>query len=676
MRCSLLVFSIAALGVIVLPRSLFAAYEAPIPAAAPPPKEAFLEAAVRRAAAAVFLGDVKALQTLAVQTRQYEDAHAAELGGFRLSDSLAALAAGLAPTRAERLAQMESVAAAADPEVRALYARMRRDDPLLQADRLEWKRQWNRAAGVFNYFAQSATSLFTGNFNVLYKWAFDLALCWRPSTEMSAEARANAQNLDRRYLAQSAEDLLRLADLHREARRPDDALFYAEKASKLGADAGDATLKASHEQSQVRRELAKTMDGQGPGEANADPKEAKELREMLEALAVGDAATLADKSKAFAAAHPASPFRDEAVHLQSVAAQWKKNRAGAEKLRESLAEAADDSNMALHARNERSSPEANPQAAYERAKAQGQRDTWRYIWLGYSPAEERLRKAMDGDYEEHGFLDYVDAALLVNGVIRAIKVAFGGGPENAALRAAAADWIRKDPDGPQAKELAAWLAGEAERSGDYKQALSYYKQAGADSAAVRGALRQKEARDAYVKASEVENPAQREALLEKASQELSDTKYGAKASEKALEAAKKQRIVLGKSDLYAIPALWNGRGLRWPAAWFDGDPGNGELADDGVAFNPPDQREVEFTLIQGAERVPQRLPLTGRPYDEVQAALRENRLLAERREAADDYDRRRLLPLELQGSAGAGGIMVYPSLLPYEMEAKEQELYH
>ena len=678
-------------------RSGRAAYE-PSAQKAAPEQNPFLASAVRQAAAAVFLAEVKALQSLASRVRAYEKQNAEALGGFRLSDNLAELAAGLAPTRSERLEQMEMVAREADETVRDRLARCRRDDPLVQAQRLQWRRLWNRLAGVVNYVTESAAGLANGNSQVLLKWTADLLFSWRsplgpsawerkqrvlyqqfqeryPDDPEAPNARAAFEKLNRKVQKESTQEILRLSKLQREAGHPDEALFYAEKAAQAGANADRANLKATQSQRQPQRDQIKTLAIAGPGESQAEPSEAPKLRSLLARLVAGDAEGLAREAESFLRAHPQSPFRDEAQYLRAVAADLNGNRQEAQRIRAALASEGGAENMAVHARNAQASAHADPEAAYKLAQSQADRDTWRYILFGFPPPAERLRMANDGEYRSRGVFDYLSAVLVIDSLIRGLKAAFGAGPTNEVLRDAAGAWIRKEPENPRAKELSVWLGAQAERRGAYAQALPYYEQAKAATTEKRAELRKKEARDLYARAEQVENPAARQAILEQASRELADTKYGQKAGTKALEAEKEQRIVLDKRSLAALPELWDGRGLGWDRALFDGRPENGELAEAGATFFPPDQREVQFTVIENGQEKTRRIRLEGRAYEEARAALKERELLAARREAAQEYERRRLVPLEIQGSVGGEGLLVYPTLLPYRMDAQEQQLY-
>jgi hypothetical protein len=679
-----------------LPRG---AYEAPA-RKTPPGGNPFLEALVQRAAAAAFLGDAEAALALAHEARAYEERHAAELNGFRISDNLTALAATLAPTRTERLELAAQAARGADRSTRQWLARLRRNDPLLEARRLEKRVAWSRLAAVGNGLSQSLFGLANGNTQALFKWPFDLALSWRgaqsfgpeqrkqrvlydrflercPDDPDAARAGRALEKLDGKSRRQTSKDLLALSELHYKAGQPAEALFLAGKAEEAGGQARQAKLKATQALTRRRRDQSRSVaiDPQDP--EPPDNPEAKALEGLLTALVVGDAEGLEGRAEAFRRDFPRSSHRDEADYLAVVATRLDGRTDESARRLKAMAASSDEANMTIHADNMIRSDAANPQAAWRRARAEHGAGVRRFILQGIDSPGDRLESAAaGGGIQTHGLLDQTLSALFfVDSLMRAVKHLAGAGPSDDGVRDAAGAWLRAEPDSPRAKDLASYLGKRLESGGQYERALAFHEKAGEATTRMRDRMREKEARDLYLRIQQVEDPAQRRELFEQAAPRLAGTKHEEKAQRETLKALEASRIVLSKSVLAQTPALWNGRGLDLPPGLFDGRPENGEMTETGAAFLPPDWRVVELAVVRDGREEPRRIRLEGSAHAEALAALDEHRLLSARREAAEDLLGSGLPPLELHGSIGAAGLLVYPTLLPYQLDPEELPLY-
>ncbi|OPZ07512.1 MAG: hypothetical protein BWZ10_02810 [candidate division BRC1 bacterium ADurb.BinA364] len=401
-----------------------------------------------------------------------------------------------------------------------------------------------------------------------------------------------------------------------------------------------------------------------------------EMERFARLMAIGDAQALSAEAETFLRNRPQSPYADEARALRAVAERMRGRPEQARALEDDAIASQPDSNMARHIGNARRSAAASADAAYQTARAAHHASVWRYIGFGERPAEERIESYAAGQgLPTLSWIDRMAPLFILGSVARSIGVAIGRGPSNAAVRDAAERLRQEDLNAPRAQQLSLWLAKQAKSRGAYEQSERYYADAGADLEAARAKLRQMAARDWISRASVIEDAAEREKAYEAIAREYAETKYAERARDQAIKAVQARGAKIGKAELAATPALWNGRGLRWSAELFDGRSDNGELGDDGVEFLPPDWSEAQFVLLRDGRRSPQRVRLEGQAHQEILAALNERKLAETRDTAADEADQRRILPLEIHGSFGSAGLLVYPSLMPYKMKPEEEALY-
>ena len=102
---------------------------------------------------------------------------------------------------------------------------------------------------------------------------------------------------------------------------------------------------------------------------------------------------------------------------------------------------------------------------------------------------------------------------------------------------------------------------------------------------------------------------------------------------------------------------------------------NGELADEGVRFLHPDGRTVAYDVDRPAGDEKYRVELDNEAWGEARPVVEEWR-----REVADDERVERVIagpavPVQIEGSAGPGGLDVYPRLVPLSLDAETLVLY-
>jgi len=564
--------------------------------------------------------------------------------------------------------------------------RLQQEDPLLQAQRVRRQKSWNHLVAPVNYLSRSAFSLVQGNMQVLVMWAVDglnrlrqgqsrnewdrkMAALYaqhleqEPNSGESDDVRQRLERLADRDRVLEGRELLALSDLHRRAGDPRQALYYAQQARATGASAAGAELKASQDLSREYRDRDKafTVLPEPGGASDAQ-------RRMLELLAWGSPEDLDEASHSLP--------RPEALTLQSVAAQMREETAQARRLRDQLAGSEPAHPLGRQAEHVNRGSETDSFSALQKARAEASQERWAYILHGSSPARDELAVAQAGGGIRHrGAVEKTLSALFFpDAIVRGLRVALGAGPTNEPVRDAAARYVAAEPDGAKTDDLERWLARQAEKRRDYDMVEAQLDRAGTVDPKARRELNEKKARDLFARIQQVEDPRQRQRLFEQARPELAGTRWEKRAIEESTRLQKQLQVELDRAALLAMPSLT--QTLNWPREWFDGDRGNGELAEQGVVFIPPDFHEaIAHVRTPDGSIERRRQTLNGEQYNRVQAILRTHLAGQSRLDAADALLARKRLPLDIQGGLGSEGLSVYPSLQPYRMNEAEAPLY-
>jgi len=652
---------------------------------------------VCRAAGLVFLGDVESLRQIAKDTACFEREHASELREFRLADDFLALVCMIEPDRNRRLDSSRKASAEADGLTRDRLERMAGSDPLVEAKRLGKLRLWNGFARATNYLTQSASSLLSGNTQTVLYFAIDLVNLWRlpfqyspaqrkirtlhqefldrfPDAPEAGRTQEALSALNRKHEKEIAKDLLAISRLRLKAAQPEAALFYAQKALQMGCDAHGAELSAMRAIKSEERGRMTSVLVERSAEGDLRDEEAGRYRAMIVSLAAGDERGLSSRARDYLLLYPESPFADEARYLRAVAARMADDPQQARKLAGKIVSRWGKSTMKTHARNALNSPYSNPEASCKIAQAEIADDARKFIFLGSSSPKAVIRGIVHGGPIRSGrVLGWLSPLFVIDVAVRGIKCAAVAGASNEPYRDAAAQLLKTEPGHSRAPRMAAWLGGQAADRGNYAAARRYYETSGIVRQKKIDKLAVRHARSITVRAGGIESPALRQRFLQESKDICAGTKYAGKAEKLIKKSRKEQRIVFDKKALVRQPGLWRERGLRLPPALLDGAKENGELDTGGVTFYPPDYREAEYAVIEQGETRSRSVNLPETAHQEVLAFLAEKQLTEQRTEADDAIAPK--LPLELHGSFGAAGLLVYPTLLPRGMPEEEAPLY-
>jgi len=572
------------------------------------------ERLARRGMVAALLGSGEAVRSAAIEAERLELREGSRPG---ISGELALLEAWLTEPAEARMSLLARIAARRDdPPVAARACHAMAEAPVRRIRRLRTVDRYNRFASLFNYVSRLSTSLVSGEVQSLVRLGVDALFLWEPFVELTPHNR-------------------RAIDVHNRWRE------------EIQVDSpGQAEGLARYVDGlRRRRRLEGAREARARGEWHLEYGRWEEARWAFARASAVDPGDRAARRGRLEAARGVSAARR--ARLRSL-------EAGA------------------------CPGVADPKAELDSQRARLRRDVWRYVLLGERTNSERLKVHTTMRGRVHRLLGSLSVLLPVEWIGRGLQCGFSAPVRDGAWRSAAARYLRHvGVASPEGRPVARLLAKAYEKRRLYDKARELHDEAFGGGEGYGERLDKKASRRALRLARAEAGPGRRLAALDAVAQRYGHTRWGEKAGRLAETLADDmpEAFAMAKDDLARWPRLWSGRGLQLDPAWLDGEAANGELADGGVRFLHPDGRTVAFAVDRPAGDEEHRVELDDRAWGEVRAVVEEWR-----REVAADESVERMMagpvvPVRIEGSAGPGGVDVYPRLMPLSLDVETLVLY-
>jgi hypothetical protein len=509
-----------------------------------------------------------------------------------------------------------------DASLRARLEAEARDDPLrLASARLADARRLRAGRALNALFEPLGRSLLTGALVPvrLARSALGLALAEHMADDMSTPERqalaqwkalletepdspeavallARVEEGQRRWYRSQRAKTVRQAQ--RALDSGDDASAYvlADRALHYAPEDRDAVRIRSAAEARIARARA---DGERSLGAAAD---ADLSGRALAVALLAEPGAVAAEAERLLAADPRGPLADEARFATAIALADAGHETRAWRAVEEVARRSGrGSNMSRHAWAELASPEQNPERAFRAARAHERGRQLR--WLAFGPLAEGARdrdlpRAAEWALEVPTVLD------VVVGLPSRLLFFPWQKPESAAPAIFARRYLVREPDGPHAPRLRAWLVDFESDRENWVAALAFAEQDPEADAGRLAKLRERAARQTLERAREARRRDLRMGLLQHAAREWPDTEAGREAAGEArtlAERATPQSIRVTRGFLRENPGLAGPEGLALRPELLDGELANGELHRQGVTFLGGLVLELAFVNERGRE---------------------------------------------------------------------------
>ena len=427
-----------------------------------------------------------------------------------------------------------------------------------------------------------------------------------PEGDQAGEVALRIQRAQAAWNRTQAQRMKKVAELALDKGDARVAAIYSDRALHYTPEDSDAAeLRDESEELLVEereREHRSVSDPIGDSDEVVAADGAELARALLDPERDASAA-----ARALLAADPEGPLADEARFSWALV-QGEQGRESA--MWEELEEIADldpeESNMARHAAALVEDPYQNPLGAYEDARSQ---DRWNKTrWVLFGP--------LAGGAPKRGLpvlLEWLLAAPSLVQVIgatpfRAIQLPWTP-PFPSALASArfGRRYLALYPNGESAPDVREWLIEFEEGRGNQFAALSLMEEDPEADPEEIAELREEAAETALEIAGKEERREARVSLYRRVAREFPETPAGFRAGRLAsaeVMAATPQEIRITRGFLLENPDVAGPTGLAIQPRMFDGDTGNAELHDDGVALLGGRVIEIAFVNESGDEDDP------------------------------------------------------------------------
>ena len=549
-------------------------------------------------------------------------------------------------------AQKKALGSSPSPEQKKLIESRLQNDDLTQAEELLRTSSANRWGGMLNRLLGSVdlVSILSGSY---VGAAVDSALgefLAAVSPDMPTEERKalahyrehlkrypndakngvvqkQAEALEKKKRKVLVQKQIEKAEEAAEKGNLDSALFHYEMAAWIDplSRAAEEGFKKTKQSLRQKEDEAK----KGLPAATAQPRESanlpeeREVRALLQALALRDHGQIETQAKRLMEKNPHGPLAEPARDASAVALEIKGKHEEAKKVLEQIVRSSNDPHEKKRAEILLGSQEYNLLASFNDARNQHRLQTIRYVLLG----EDFLKKN----------LLYGAAPLIASGPAGATSIAAANAimigtnlfqvlTSNPISYQGVIDkgveYIRNHPQSDNAADVYAVLANAYEDVGIYDKAIAYHEMSGKTTEKKLAELKEKAAKALLRAADKSGDRAARESLLKTILDEYPESAAAKEATQKlsALMKIENQGLRMSKKFLMENPELFGPQGLRLKPALFDGNLSNMELANQGI--NLLNEREIllHFQTPWGVQS--QSYPIDKETSGRFQVALR------------------------------------------------------
>lgn len=674
-------------------------------------QQADVERRVREVLVHSLEGDAQALADDVAHLDTLDDARRDRgLPQTGLADDVRYLAASLAPTRdAQRDALHAVLREHPDDVVRHLAEHRLEADDAEAASRLLSDDRHNRRAAVINDFVRplgvfsggivfaaispillagsavdsiATTAVNLWNYNRLSTperealARYRQTLARQPRTQDAPEIARAIRKLGAKRTAAVCADTVALGKKALKEHDLDHAAFYLRD-----ADGMEGCSAAAKPLADVREALAKRgareEAGCWPVDDPPEPApgaEASDYHALLVATALGEPGAMIEAASRFTQRHDDSDFAPSARYVVAVARDLAGHHDEAKIALEALAHDT-RSTAGRAAAGALASVEFSRVDAIAQAERRHFRDTLKYVFLG-GQLDGRTAIQSGTQLAAQGVQAAESLGIFnVIGVLTRAWTAWRKDPvSNQAIIDRGEEFLARQPDAPEANDVHTRLAEAYERAGEYGRALMHYRATRDPDSARMKKLETKIADDLLEQAGK--GPPNR-VLLTGIVDHFPETKAADKARKRLAELPPESDTNLDKALLLANPALLGPDGLDIDPALLDGDRGNGELADAGVALA---DGTLKLTLRndKGSGQHVETRTLAPDAYARAKAAAQEalyaSLVTADRRDP-EIGKLEKYIPVYLQGSFGDGGLSVSPAVKMRRYQTDDKALY-
>ena len=587
------------------------------------------------------------------------------------------------------------------PFLRGVILRAIAEDPAFRSRQALFIRRYGFYANWFNRFVYSGVQVFRGNVQAvlqlgvdavhdlvtsneagpLDRRAYDMA---RRAETMKAQEGKGIDPEKLKKLERGVDKAMAEADLERanwamSVGDPEAAVFYAQQAGVLLPGSKKVMALQHKAEAGVARILREGLASSQVGYPDRQPPVDSASAELLRRMLVGG-----EELKKAAAGEKEKLIVDAVRGLP-------KPGAGRSTMMRPWGELLETEGRRAPGYQRRwltatmNTPGSNPDERLREARAGRRGQLWKYIFIGPERPREQVYKTASVLSATWNALQNIGLFYVFEVFARTGQSAIAPPVPVEELLDAQKAWLNgvPDPRSKEARKVGQSLAKTYLQTQRYDDARSVLKTVGAFEAKPERKINRAEASRLLELAKAMPEGPERKGVLDRV-RTLAPNSAISKRADKFAQAHPKKKNPQAFTLDWTTLQRWIGAplpsGIPGLAAWFDGNPANGEVMSQvGPVFERKDEKSPVVI------RYPVMFP-DGRRVHEVQvplAALPEKIRLwfelasSQQREATETIRQLKRLPIpfEIQGGAGISGVDLEPKLLPLQTKPGEVELY-
>jgi hypothetical protein len=526
-------------------------------------------------------------------------------------------------------AQRQALTFVSSPQHKQLIESRIKNDDLNQANEQLKKATQNKWGGILNRMLTSVdlANVATGNYigagvdsamqQIVFLGSSEMPIEERralallvehvrryPDDPKNPEIRKQIEALEqkkKRFLAEKQIDKAAEAIKKKDFSK---AEFHYEVAAAIDplsrpAEAGLAKLKERAQAEEQERKKALALATPPPRQTAGAPED-RDMRDLLNALALRDAETIQSHAAELEKKHRGKPAAESARDAAAVGLEIKGRHEDAKKI---LQQVADSS--APHERQRAQSlldsSDYNLLASFERARTQRTLDTVKFVLLGDDFLKRNLLLGASplAAAGPAGAGSIAAANVMIIGT-NLFQVLTNNPISHQNVVDKGVDYIRNHPE--SATDVYSILAGVYEDAGMYDKAIAYHEMSGKAPEKKLADLKEKAAREMLQAAAKTGDRGAQEHYLKQILDSYADSEAAKDAMQRLARMTKleNQGLRMSKKFLLENPELYGAQGLALKPSLFDGNLSNMELADKGVSLVGDNEVLLNYQTSWGA----------------------------------------------------------------------------
>jgi len=509
-------------------------------------------------------------------------------------------------------------------------------------------------------------------------WLIDTHLRLNPQDAEAERLHERMARLEARFRKDAIRKCMEIARFYADRGWWHEAYFYVRAAQEAGYRGKTAFRRRVREMVDNEKEWTRRSLAVADTERFLrTPEQQGAYDDLLEVLTLGDRERLRQSILQSSRILSGTPLADDVEDALSVLVEWTGDRRRALESQRNLALRHPEAPAGLAARARLDDPQYNPRVRFDQERSHYRGRRIRYVLTGERTARQNIELFSEMVLPSVSQLGAVGTFFVTDVLVRAIVASVANPVSSEDVLAAGEQLLANPSNGLTAEEQAevrVALGALYRKLRRYEDAAAAYRKARVLTPRLDKRLAERAADEQLRRILEMDDLNRQVLLLERLVATYPKTDAAARATNQLarLRAESKVDFKIPHDWLAEDPVYWLRLGVGIPYELMDGARGNGELNDHGLVFWTQTPTSATYVCLDGTKGhvnlTPQRraiLRAAAEMWVDEKAALEEGQIAraAQKR------------PFQIQGSLGAQGLIVFPTLRQAPLSEDDKALF-